>query len=252
LGEKWSGDFKEGKSMWNGKPVSKLNLAGMVGEFFYHREKDKKIFDKSSLNILGDILEAKQIDRGYFIKHLIEAIREEYGRNEWSEKLLSLKSLYLFDFLIELGLVLTFGKNLRFKGVKLMEETIIKDSKSVEDFFKEFQNAFDTPDKKAVFLEGVLVSFLLDVQYAKRKDTPFRKKLHGLRLNKRLIKRLFPEIIEKLRQYDAGYPWLETLISKYFIEADETDWIISDDEISYYFALGLNFGRIFKGGELGE
>ena len=97
-------------------------------------------------------------------------------------------------------------------------------------------------------MEGVLVSFLLDVQFAKRSDTPFRKKLHGLKLNKRLIKRLFPEIIEKLRQYDAGYSWLESLISKYLLEADENGWIISDDEISYYFALGLNFGRVFKGG----
>jgi len=38
------------------------------------------------------------------------------------------------------------------------------------------------------------------------------------------------------------------LISKYLLEADENGWIISDDEISYYFALGLNFGRVFKGG----
>ncbi len=42
LGEKWSGNFREGKGMWNGKVISKLNLAGMISEFFYHREKDKK------------------------------------------------------------------------------------------------------------------------------------------------------------------------------------------------------------------
>ena len=252
LGEKWSGDFIKG--MWDGEPVSKLNLAGMIGDFFYHREKERKIFDKSSLNILGDILEAKQIDKRYFIKHLIEAIREEHGKgNEWNEKLLSLKSLYLLNFLLELGLVsLDDFRAGKFKEVKIMEETKVENSKMMENFFSEFSKAFDTPDKKAVFLEGVLVSFLLDIQYAKRKDTPFRKKLHGLKLNRRFIKRLFPEIIEKLRQYDAGYPWLETLISKYLIEADENGWIISDDEISYYFALGLNFGRVFKGGEQNE
>lgn len=217
------------------------------------------MFDKSSLNILGDILEAKQIDKRHFIKHLIEAIREEHvAANKkkekiWSEKLLALKSLYLLDFLLELGLVCSDFRTKKFKEVKLMGETKIKDSEIVENFFSEFSRAFDTPDKKAVFLEGVLVSFLLDVQYAKRKDTPFRKKLHGLKLNRRLIKRLFLEIIEKLRQYDAGYySWLETLISKYFIKADENGWIISDDEISYYFALGLNFGRVFKGGEQNE
>ncbi|MCD6222627.1 MAG: hypothetical protein J7K12_02965 [Thermoplasmata archaeon] len=251
LGEKWSGNFREGRGMWNGKILSRLNLAGMIGDFFFHKENDRKVFDKSSLNILGDVLEAKQIDRGYFIKHLIEAIREEHGRgNEWNEKLLSLKSLYLFSFLLELNLL--FSKQFKiqkFREVRSMKKEKIKEVEIVENFFKEFSKAFDSPDKRAAFLEGVLTSFLLDVQYAKRKDTPFRKKLHGLKLNERLLKRLLPEIIAKLRQYDTGYPWLETMVSKYFVEADESGWIISNDEISYYFTIGLNFGRIFKGGE---
>jgi CRISPR-associated protein Csh1 len=250
LGEKWSGEFREGKGMWDGKTVSKLNLAGMIGEFFYHREKDRKIFDKSSLNILGDILESKHIDREYFIRHLIYAIREEYRRNnEWNERLLSLKSLYLFNFLLELNLIHLshFGVE-RFKEVKLMENPMEK-YVNIEKFFSEFSNAFDSSDKKAAFLEGVLTNFLLGLQYAQRGTTPFRKKLHGLKLDKRKIKKLLPEIIEKLRAYDAAYPEIEELISKYFIEADENGWTVSDDEISYYFALGLNLGKIFRGGD---
>jgi len=254
LGEKWSGNFREGKAMWNDKLISKLNLAGMIGEFFYHRKENRKIFDKSSLNILGDILERNHIDREYLIKHLIEAIREEHRRgNNWSEILLSLKSLYLFDFILELSLISksSESKNIKFKEVKLVEE--IRDRyKNIEKFFSEFSNAFDTSDKKAAFLEGVLTSFLLGVQYAKRGSTPFRKKLQGLKLNKRKIRRLLPEIIEKLRAYDTAYSDIEELISKYFIEADENSWTISDDEISYYFALGLNLGKIFKGGDKNE
>ena len=58
------------------------------------------------------------------------------------------------------------------------------------------------------------------------------------------------EIVHPVIYLGKGdYSWLETLISKYLIEADENSWVISDDEISYYFALGLNFGRVFKGGE---
>ncbi|RLG00272.1 TIGR02556 family CRISPR-associated protein, partial [Thermococci archaeon] len=143
------------------------------------------------------------------------------------------------------------SKNIKFKEVKLVEE--IRDRyKNIEKFFSEFSNAFDTSDKKAAFLEGVLTSFLLGVQYAKRGSTPFRKKLQGLKLNKRKIRRLLPEIIEKLRAYDTAYSDIEELISKYFIEADENSWTISDDEISYYFALGLNLGKIFKGGDKNE
>jgi CRISPR-associated protein Csh1 len=86
----------------------------------------------------------------------------------------------------------------------------------------------------------------------KRKETPFRKKLHGLKLNKKLIKRLFSEVIEKLEQYGVSYPSLQSLVAEYFVKADENGWEISDEEISYYFTLGLNLGRKFKGGDLNE
>jgi len=251
LGENWVGNFLNGT--WNGNSIWQYSNTGKLAEivigFFYHREKDRKIFDKSGLNVLANILDAKQIDRDYFIKHLIRAIREEYGRgNIWGGKLLSLKSLYLFDFLLSLGLIPKKHDDL----INFKEATFLKENVNVEEFFDEFSSTFDTPNKKSMFLEGVLVSFLLDVQYARRKETPFRNKLHGLKLNKRLVKRLFPEIIEKLRQYDAGYPWLESLISKYFIESDENGWELSEDEVSYYFTLGLNLGKIFKKGDKNE
>jgi len=121
----------------------------------------------------------------------------------------------------------------------------------IENFFKDYANAFDTPDKKATFLAGVLTRFLLDVQYANRQSTPFRAKLYGLKLDEQRIKKLFPEIIEKLREYRIVYPWLEESVSKYLVETEENGWNLLKDEISYYFALGLNLGGIFKekGGE---
>jgi len=114
LGEKWSSSFLHGiynKPVWDSKEDFK-KLAQIIKDFFYHREKDRKVFDKSSLNILGDILEAKQIDKRYLVKNLIEAIREDHieankkKERTWNEKLLALKSLYLLDFLLELDLVL--------------------------------------------------------------------------------------------------------------------------------------------------
>jgi CRISPR-associated protein Csh1 len=116
----------------------------------------------------------------------------------------------------------------------------------VEKFLREYEVAFDTPDKKAAFLVGVLTKFLLDVQYASRKSTPFRSKLYGLKLDERRIKRLFPEIVEKLGEYDFSYPRLEEYISKALVEAENSGWNLPKDEVSYYFALGLNLGRRFK------
>lgn len=48
LGEKWSGNFREGKGMWNGKAISKLNLAGMIGEFSTIERK----IEKCSINLV--------------------------------------------------------------------------------------------------------------------------------------------------------------------------------------------------------
>ena len=68
-----------------------------------------------------------------------------------------------------------------------------------------------------------------------------------MKLDEGKIKELLPEITEKLREYKAGYyHWLEELISKYLLMADNNCWHLSKDEISYYFALGLNLGGIFK------
>lgn len=117
----------------------------------------------------------------------------------------------------------------------------------MEHFFKDHASAFNTPDKKAVFLTGVLTKFLLDVQYANRKATPFREKLYGLKFDERRIKKRFPEIIEKLKEYRVyAYTWLEELCSEYLIKTEESGWNLSKDEISYYFALGLNLGGVFK------
>lgn len=122
-------------------------------------------------------------------------------------------------------------------------------SKSIEkikDFLESHNVAFDKPDKKAAFLLGVLTKFLLDVQLAARKSTPFRSKLSGLKLDENKLKRLFPEVIEKLEEYHVSYPEIEEYASKTLVEAENHRWRLSKNEISYYFALGLNLGGIFK------
>lgn len=116
----------------------------------------------------------------------------------------------------------------------------------IKSFMEEYKAAFDTPAKQASFLLGVLSKRLLDVQYAKRGSTPFRSKLSGLRLDENKLKRLFPEIVEKLTEYDVAYTELQKLISKTFVETENHGWKLTKDEISYYFALGLNLGGSFK------
>ena len=124
------------------------------------------------------------------------------------------------------------------------EEKEIKEK--VELFFNKFSDFFESNAKKAIFLEGVLSQYLLNIQYQERKATPFRIKLKGLKLDEKQIRKLLPEIQNKLEEYGKNYYRdLESIISNYFVSSGNA-WNITHDEISFYFVLGMNLSDLFK------
>jgi len=116
----------------------------------------------------------------------------------------------------------------------------------IQNFLKQHSTAFDRADKKAAFLVGVLTKLLLDIQFATRKSTPFRSKIYGLKLNENRLKKIFSEAVEKLTEYGVSYPELQSFISETLIKAENEGWNLSRNEVSDYFALGLNLGGIFN------
>ena len=229
IGEKWVGNLLEGS--WNGKGY-RLSMGELLRLFFPE--------DKYFLYALGEILSQRYIPMDFLISAFNRQIRAAHrSHNNFEERLLCLKSLYLLDFLLNFDLVKveTMGP--------LKDKEAFREEK-LKSFFEEYSGAFDSSQKKAVFLEGVLAKFLLDVQLAQRQSAPFRSKLKGLKLDKRDIKRLLPEILEKLREYNVAYQWLEREVSLYLLESENEGWNLSNDEISYYFALGLSLGALFK------
>jgi len=118
--------------------------------------------------------------------------------------------------------------------------------RTANDLFKMFPDFFNATVKRAVFLEGVLTQLLLDLQFLDRQAFPFRSKLHGLRLDAKIIKQLLPEIQNKLDEYDKNYyKDLEQETSKYMVQSGDK-WDITKGEISYYFVLGMNLAYLFK------
>jgi len=70
--------------------------------------------------------------------------------------------------------------------------------------------------------------------------------LHGLKMNESLIKRLLPEIQNKLEEYDKNYYRdLESLIANHFVLSG-LKWEEVDDELSFYFVLGMDMHKLFK------
>jgi len=118
----------------------------------------------------------------------------------------------------------------------------------MEEFFEIY--GFDKPAKRASFSVGMLIDYLLWVQRSERGsgfgEEPFWSNMYGLVLDEKKVKSLFPKALGKLRQYKKGYPTFETVVSKYLAEAEQ-GWGISNDETSYFFALGMALSGVFRG-----
>ena len=125
------------------------------------------------------------------------------------------------------------------------EDTSI--SQKIELFFKAHGGFFDNAAKKACFLVGILTQRLINIQWQEKKATPFRIKLHGLRLTEPLLKKISYEAQNKLEQYKKNYYYreLEGVIAQYMV-AGGSGWSLTNDEISFYFTMGMNLAGLFK------
>lgn len=213
---------------------------------FYRRN-----FDKYFLDLTNKIFSNKLIDYQFIIKSIMKEVRVSFVHDNFPLfALLCLQSFMLLLFLDKLNLF----KNL--KGGNIMKKdkmtTLIKFDETDEltnkilKFFQEFSENFQYPAQKVVFLVGILTKFLLNIQYLERNATPFMSKLQGLKLDEKLIKKLFPEIQNKLIEYGKNYyVKLESIISKFFLLAGN-NWKQTNDEISFYFTLGMDLWYLFK------
>ncbi len=212
----------------------KFTFNGIVKAFFPINSKMEGDFTKAFLEISRAIFMQSTIEYNYILDRIVKVIRKQFINEQyWS--IYTLKGLMLLHFLIELGSI--NKEKPKFKEVNL--------NKKYCDFFTEHSSVFGTNSAKAVFLIGVLCQFLLNIQQRERSCTPFRKKLNSLKLNPELITKLYPQIIEKLEQYDSNYyKELETDISSLLIT--ESLDVLNNNEISFYFVLGMTLSKKLK------
>jgi CRISPR-associated protein Csh1 len=228
---------------------------------FFPQESKNRTFDKIFLEIVDKIFVGVKIDYYLIISFIMRRIREAFAES-YPTNIASLNGFLLLNYLEELNLI---GNS---KEMKEMDEkgnriTALGDleglplEQKVEKFFNSNKPFFTTDAKKAAFLEGVLTQKLLNIQWNDKKATPFRTKLHSLKMNETLIKKLLPEIQNKLEEYGKNYYRdLESIIAQHFILAG-VNWKETDDELSFYFVLGMDMQKLFKNekednGRIGE
>jgi len=240
LGKNWIGDFINGR-ISKEKGLGKNNWFVKFTRDFFSSSKTEGIYDKYFMDIISSILSGKPINKDFLISAFIRRIRNVFKKKDGNDlKILCLKAFMLYLFLARMNLL---------RGEKMEGKEIVKGGdleSKVEWFFKEY--GFDNPAMKAAFSAGMLVDYLLWVQRSERGsrfgEEPFWSNLYGLILDEKKVKRLFPKAISKLRQYKKAYPILEKVVGKYLAKAKQ-DWNISNDEISYYFALGMILRNMF-------
>ena len=222
-------EFKNLKGLYK-KGVSH-NLSfnfGIIKTFFPSN------FNNDFLDITTKILKGQKMSKTFITHQLSEHLAKGF-RNEALYKDIE-KAMIFFKFLYELNLIeQTKGK---------ME---VRMKNKYEDYFNLHPEFYDADWKKTVFLTGALAQNVMDIQYRERGARPFRSRLNGLKLDHRAIKRLLPESIEKLEQYKSNYYRdLEEKIALLMESGEPELKRQSVDEISFYFAMGMNLNNFLK------
>ena len=194
------------------------------------------------LDIVNRIFSGTPVSYQFILSGIARKIRKLFAQNNFSRES-ALRGLALLSYLDELKLLGSYkdGIPMTDQSITIFPDASSSDTKKKADaIFKEYHSFFDTPAKRAVFLEGVLCQKLMNIQYKELDATPFRVKLQGLKMDQRRLCGLFPEIQDKLHKHTANYYRdLEQLISATMVEAGN-DWRLSTDEITFYFMLGMN------------
>jgi len=218
---------------------------------FFPSESKNRTFDKMFLEIVGKIFVGDRISYHLLMDSIINEVRSAFIK-DFPTYIATLNGFLLLHYIKELDLFksdITEMKDMNEQSNKILctEELVsLPLEQRIERFFEANRDFFNSDAKKATFLEGALTQMLLNIQYRNKKATPFRTKLHGLKLNELLIKRLLPEIQNKLEEYEENYYRdLETLIAEHFVSSG-TNWKETDNELSFYFVLGMNMHRLFR------
>lgn len=223
---------------------------GVVRRFFPQESKNRT-FDKIFLEMVNKIFVGDQIDYYLLIDFIMRKAREAFIEG-YPTNIATLTGFLLLHYLRELNLFRDSKEDTKemddkgsgMKSIENLEGLPLE--QKVERFFEANQSFFTSDAKKATFLEGVLAQKLLNIQWMDKKATPFRTKLHGLKMDEALIKRLLPDIQNKLEEYGKNYYRdLESIIAHHFVLAG-VNWKEVDNELSFYFVLGMDMHRLFK------
>lgn len=218
----------------------------------------KTFFEEDFYDLIQKVFLGLSISKEVLYNKFMQVIRSNYAKMQSSDGyventyLTILKAHLTLQYFQRLGIISFNNNNYLLMENENIETTESKDLKfdiTELKFFINQNQDFLYPDYKAgIFSVGILVRLLLDMQNANLKNTPFEKKLRGYNLNPELLKNIYTEALNKLSQYQHFYIYrdLREFIREYFLANSHQLNKISNNELSFYFVAGLEFGNKFK------
>jgi CRISPR-associated protein Csh1 len=239
--------FRKEVSKKDGKRLLIFNFR-ILRSFFPYVSKTRS-YDKHFLELVGKIFSLKPVEYHFIMKAIVTKLRSRFVNDEYT-KIDCLSGYLLLNYLGGLGILRKGGVGMEIKLIEDLKESFGSEDTSVsqktELFFEAHGGFFDNAAKKACFLVGILAQKLINIQLQEKNATPFRTKLHGLRLTEPLLKKISYEAQNKLEQYKKNYyRELEGVIAQYMV-AGGPAWSLTNDEISFYFTMGMNLASLFK------
>jgi len=211
-----------------------------IKDYFSKKVKTDTVFHPMFFKIIEAVFYGNKLQEGLILNAFFEKIQSEYkNRSEKGKEFDYVNStketFVLYNFFLSLNL---------FNNKTTMETNDLNTPVALtpDSFVEQHPAFFDSEYKKGVFWLGCLTQILMKKQYDKLKNDPFSKNLNSLSLDKVEIAKLFPKVINKLREYDYRLPDLEGKIAKALVNSCN----LNRTDISYTFTLGMIMQREFS------
>ncbi len=236
----------------------------------------RTFFDKHFLEVTESVFRAKPISEKFFYAQVMQKIRTVYlatglekvlkynfkyythytSKEIKTQTSIVYMALMTWSYFNRIGLI---GDE---KDISNMKEELTKDTDTevstgfdvqlLKAFIGEHTDLFAGnrgSERSGVFTLGVLVRQVFN-QQARNLDgaTPFEKKLFGYNLDARKLRLIYSDALEKLGRYASihAYKELKAYMHDLYFPINEKLNQIPNDELSFYFVAGLEYGNRFR------
>jgi CRISPR-associated protein Csh1 len=241
-----------------GEPPTELRFSfGLLRDFF-----EDDFYSVTQAVFLGLPLDKEVLYAAFIKRYREHRNKEREGKGYFEFGTLTIKKAHLLLAYLGTLNIINCAQNNR--NMEVLDqnsppsEEISKEYKRKFDinkylsFVSDNQGFLDSEFKEGIFAVGVLTKLLFNLQSANLDGgTPFEKKLKGYRLNPETLKNIYVEALEKISQYTSSrsYTDFREILSQKFVRNAHHLGKISNNELSFYFVAGLEFGNQFKSQE---